>query len=422
MNKKTKELESLNLHMIKTNKFKTLFFELIFTSKIKKEEITINNLLIDNLLFSCKKYQTPKEMNIKKQDLYGAYYNGYSKRIGNLTSINFTMSILNPKYTEKEMLDESLEFFHEILFNPNIENNHFNEETFNLIKNNSAININMTKENKSYYSINKLKENMDKNSPISYKMEGYIEDLEKINSKDLYNQYKKLFKDYNIDLYVIGNFSYKEIEEKVSKYFKFNNKTKNYINNKITYNNYKQLPNEVIEQTNYNQSNLAIGYSLKKLTEKEKNYSMVIYNIILGNSAESKLFQNIREKKSYAYTINSLYRKTDNILIISAGISSKNYEDIKDAINKELEKLKDGNFSKKELENAKQLFITTLNEIDEYESSIIDYYYMTKYFDMRKIKTQIKNINDIKEEDIIKVAKKIKLDTIFLLKEEENEN
>lgn len=159
MNKKTKEIESLNLHMIKTNKFKTLFFELIFTSKIKKEEITINNLLIDNLLFSCKKYPTPKEMNIKKQDLYGAIYNGCSKRLGNLTSISFNMSILNPKYTEDNMLDESLEFFHEILFNPNIEDNHFNEENFNLIKNNNIININMTKENKQYYANNKLKEN-----------------------------------------------------------------------------------------------------------------------------------------------------------------------------------------------------------------------------------------------------------------------
>ena len=98
-------------------------------------------MLIDNLLFSCKKYDSAKKMSIKKQDLYGASLNGSTKRLGKNLVINLSMSILNPKYTEDIMLEESLDFYKEIILNPNVENNKFKEEIFNIIKNNLYIDI-----------------------------------------------------------------------------------------------------------------------------------------------------------------------------------------------------------------------------------------------------------------------------------------
>lgn len=418
---KNKEVGSLNLHMIKTTKFKSLFFNLIFTKKIEKEKITINNLLIDNLLFSCKKYDSAKKMSIKKQDLYGASLNGSTKRLGKNLVINLSMSVLNPKYTEETMLEESLEFYKEVILNPNIEKEKFNEEIFNLIKNNLYIDINSAKENKKYYTTSKLKENMDKTSPISYRMEGYLEDLEKITSENLYKEYKDLIGNSTIDLYVLGDFNFTEMEKLITKKIKLKPKKKIISDIRVNYKNPKDNPQEIIENSNYNQSTLSIGYSLENLTNKEKVYTMVLYNIILGNSPESKLFKNIREKKSYAYTINSTYKELDNVLTISAGINSKNYDDVVYSVQQEIENMKNGDFKEEEIESAKQLFISTLNEIEEYPTSIIDHHYSIYHYKRKKVVTQIKNIKEITKEEIIKVAKKVKLDTIYLLKEEEHE-
>ena len=418
---KNKEIGSLNLHMIKTTKFKSLFFDLIFTQKIEKDKITINNLLIDNLLFSCKKYDSAKKMSIKKQDLYGASLNGSTKRLGKNLVINLSMSILNPKYTEDIMLEESLNFYKEIILNPNIENNAFDEEIFNLIKNNIYIDIKSVNENKKYYALSNLKEGMDKTSPISYRMEGYIEDLDKITNKNLYKIYQKLLKDSVIDLYVVGDFDFKEMEKIITKKLKLKPKKKQISEIKVNYKNPKDNIQEIIEETNYNQSTLALGYSFKNLTNKEKEYTLVLYNIILGNSPDSKLFKNIREKKSYAYNISSNYKELDGILTISAGINSDNYMDTLRGIHHELENMKNGDISEKEIDSAKQLFISALNEIDEYPSSIIDHHYSIYHYKRKQIKTQIKNIKEITKEEIIKVAKKIELDTIYLLKEENHE-
>lgn len=54
------------------------------------------------------------------------------------------------------------------------------------------------------------------------------------------------------------------------------------------------------------QGKLVLGLDILNINEEEK-YAVSIYNIILGGSANSKLFQNVREKASLAYTAGSSY-------------------------------------------------------------------------------------------------------------------
>ena len=122
------DLNSYKLHLIKTDKFKSILFKIVFREEIKKENITMRNILVDNLVASTKDYPTRKLQAIKKQDLYGADIYGYNKRIGNHLLTEISMSILNPKYTEDSMLEESIAFFHSIIFNPNVYDNKFNKE------------------------------------------------------------------------------------------------------------------------------------------------------------------------------------------------------------------------------------------------------------------------------------------------------
>lgn len=408
------------LHLINTNKFKTLFFKIVFTSKVKKEEITIRNLLVDNLNFSCKNYPSKRQMNIKKQDLYGVDIYAVNKRIGNYFITEFGLSLLNPKYTEEIMLNESLDFFHNIIFNPNTCDDHFNDEIFNLTKENMKEDIKSIKENPNLYINRKLKESLG-DYPFSYQMDGYLEDLEQVTSKDLYSYYKDFLLNNNIDIFVVGNFNEKEILNILNDKFKFNINNKTITDYSIDYRNNKREIKEIIEESKFKQTKLAISCSMGNLTKQEKKYTAVLYNIILGNSPDSKFFKNIREKNSLAYSISSGFRRSDDILIINAGISIENYENVIKLIKKEMEDMRNGVFSEIDLENAKKLYISVINDVYEYESSISEYYYNLKYLELDKYEQEIIEVNKISKEDIIKTANKIKIDTIYLLKEEEYE-
>lgn len=418
MDYKTHE-EITNLHLIKTDKFKTILFKIVFTSKFNKDEITKRNLLVDNLCLSSKKYPSRREMNIIKQDLYGLDLYASSKRVGNYFVTEFNLSMLNPKYTEDEMLYLSFDFFHNILFNPNIDNNKFNEELFNLTKEYMKDEIKSIKENPNIYSNIKLRSLLG-DYPFSYHMEGYLSDLEKETPSSIYDYYKEFLTNNNVDMYLIGNCNDKYIDIIKDKFI-FNNQNRSINDFFIEYKNTKNKINEVKEESKFKQSHLSISCSLDNLTLKEKIYTVVLYNIILGNGPESKFFKNIREKYSYAYTISSSYRRADNILVINAGISLKNYDNVLIGIKEELDNMRKGYFSSNDLENAKKIYISVINDISEYASSISEYYYNMKYLKLKTIDEEIDIINSITKEEVILLAKKINIDTIFLLKEDEYE-
>ena len=146
------------------------------------------------------------------------------------------MFILNPKYTEQTMFKESLSFFKEIIFNPKMEDKSFDKETIRILKNNLKSLIISEKDKPNIYVRNRLYEEMT-DLPISYKMNGYIEDIDKINENTLLDNYKKLINNSNIDIYVVGNIEYEEIEEAIKDIFNFETKEKKLKDVNINYKN-----------------------------------------------------------------------------------------------------------------------------------------------------------------------------------------
>ena len=314
MNYIKKELPSYNLHMIKTNKFKSIYIEVIFGTEIKKENITITNFLSTLLTYSCKKYNTKIKFAKKMEDLYAASVFSSEYRLGECLNVDFNMRILNDKYTETGLFEKSIDFLNEILFNPNIEKEGFEEKSFSVVKHNEKTQIERFKEDKRSYAILKLFELYNENAAFSYNLKGYIEDLEKITPQSLYEFYKDFIKCNNIDIFIIGDIDFDYTEKIISNKIKFNN-NKSMINRFfIDYKKHREEVQKVVESDNTNQSKLAIACSLENITKYEKDYVLNLYNIILGGSADSKFFKNIREKFSLCYYIASGANKLDNLL------------------------------------------------------------------------------------------------------------
>ena len=77
-----------------------------------------------------------------------------------MQQFTFSISGTNPKYfnDEEYTISSILEYLNEIIFNPNIENNKFNEESFNMCLNRYKIALKTSMEDKNtlafYESIN----------------------------------------------------------------------------------------------------------------------------------------------------------------------------------------------------------------------------------------------------------------------------
>ncbi len=415
-----KDLASYNLHIIKTDKFKTINIRLVFHSPIIKEEITIRNVLCDMFMQSSKNYDSKRKLTIKCQDLYAATIETTNNRLGNYILTNFHLSLLNDKYTEEGNFEESLKFLSDIIFNPDVSNNRFKKDKLDIVKISATNNINSAKEDASSYSLMRMAEAYSKTSPISYRMLGYLEDLEKITEENLYKYYLKMLTKDFVDIFVVGDVTEEEIVPLIKKYFKF----KTVKRKKVPYIIDSKLRKKRLfakESIDNSQSKLAICNVTTSLSPYERFYPLTLYNIILGSGSDSKLFKNVREENSLCYTINSVANKLDNLLIIMAGIDKESYKKCLDLIDSNMQDMKKGKFSEKDIKIAKEYYLTALDEMLENESSIIDNYLMMELLGTDDFEEKRKKMLTCTKRDIIKVAKKVKMDTVFCLEGVKNE-
>lgn len=411
---KTIKKDNYNLHLIKNNNFKTVLIKTVFWDKIKANEITIRDMLIDNLLFSSKNYPTIKDMAIAKEELYASSLTGLTYRKGSYIISEINMSIIEDKYSENNLLEKALNFYFDVLNNPNVENDNFNSESFKINYESTKANITRLKENPRYYSLKKYRKLLG-NKVYSYPVEGTLKDLEKINTNNLYKYYNKFKETNNADIFIIGNFSFTQMEKLIDKLYKYPTKQGSIKNIELSYN--KDFTETKIK-SKFNQSVLMMGSSTNKLTQHEKKYESLIFNIIYGSSPNSKLFLNVREKHSYAYNIGSSFSRLDGTFIINAGISKENYENTKKQVLKELEEMKKGKFTEKDIKDAKEVIYGVLNEIEDYQNTILNYYFNILYLNDDAKEKQKQEIKNITKQDIINIANKIDIDTILLIEED----
>lgn len=414
-----KDKKTYKLHFIKTDKFKNVQIRVSFRNKIKKEEITIRNFLVSMLTFSTKKYKTKRELMLKSQDLYGVDISSKNTRLGKYMVSTFTLSTLEEKYTEKGNLEKCVQLLAEILFNPNVEKLKFDKESFSIIKENIETEIKSFKENTSAYSITRMFENMDIDAPFSYRMVGYYDDFKKITEENLYTYYKEFMRNNIIDIYVIGNFDTLEMENLIRENFKFYHLNKE-MNPYLEKSKMPKKVNKIVEVDDLSQSKLAIGCRYEDMDDFDLKYTLTLYNLILGVSTDSKLFTIVREKHSLAYYIYSRISKLDSILLIASGIESINFEKTLKLVKEQMDAMKKGEFSEEDINKAVTFFIAALEQLEDNQYEILENYVSMQLLGIDDIDTRKEKIKEVSKEDIKRIAKKVKIDTVYLLKGEKN--
>jgi len=418
MNYRKIDMGSYNLHFIKTKKFKTITMRVCLRDKIEKEEITLRNVLTSFLTCSTDTYRTKRELVLRAQDLYAVNVYTKSYRSGNFNMISFYLSMLNEKYTEKGMLKKSISFLSDIIFHPNFKDEEKYQEAYNYIYTSMESGIKGLKENTALYSTVRMLEEMDKDKPYAYHEHGYLEDLEKITKQSLEEYYKKVITSSLVDIYVIGDFDEDEMLSLLKEEMRFETFKRPKVSQIIEHETLPKRIKTKKEKIEGNQSKLSIGCKIGSLTEFERNYVLTLYNMILGNNSESKFFRIIREKYSYAYYVYSSLNKLDHLMLIRAGISKENFDHVIKLIKQLMKEMTTGEFTDDDLEMAKNSYLTFLKEIEDNENAIIETYLAKDLLNLDEIEDRKKEIMKVTKEDIIEVASKVKIDTVFLLEGE----
>lgn len=419
--KQTEIKKGIKLHTIKTEKFKTNLIAIMLTTKLDRENVTKNALIPAVLRRGTKNLTTQEEINKKLEEMYGASLDCGLDKTGDNQVLKFYIETVNDEFLPQEaenMLKISLEKIFEFVFNPYLENGCFKKEYVEQEKENIKQIIDGKIDNKARYSLDRCIEEMYKDQPYGLYKYGYVEDMKDINEKNLYEYYQQLINECKIDIFVSGI-----IDEETENIIKNNENIIKLKDREPQYNEPEIIAkksekvNDVQESMDVTQGKLIIGMDLD-IDDDNLRFDVMIYNSIFGGSANSKLFQNVREKASLAYTASSSYYRFKNNIFINCGIEIKNYEKALEIIKQQIEDMKKGDFTDEEVENAKKGIIASIKTIDDEQDTEITYFFGQELSKSKcNIEQYMQRISEVTKDKVVDVANKVSINTVYFLKD-----
>ncbi len=416
--------KNIRLNYIPMDKVKTTSVGVYIHRPLNHEDVSFNALLPRVLKHASKRFPSREELVKHLDNLYGATMGATVIKLGEDQVIYFDAETISDKYTpdNERLLSELLKLLMSVIFEPKASNGEFDKIIVEQEKKDAIDRIDAFVNDKRQYASNRCQAETARGTNYALLRLGDREVIKDITEKDLFDYYKSAITSSVIDIYICGIADINEAKEVISSFvegFDFNDAQ--VPETEILTRDIKEI-NNVCERMDVTQGKLSLGF-LTGITPTSKEISaLIVFNSIFGAGAHSKLFNNVREKLSLAYYASSSLEKYKGILTVNAGIEFENYQKAYDEILLQLDEIKNGNISDHEFTSSVNSIVNSYNSYYDDQRALATFY-LTEAVSGRNLTIDeiIEDIKKVSREDVINVAKKIKLDTVyFLAGKEEN--
>lgn len=421
---KRSSIGSVRLHVLPTDRFKTFAISAYIGAPLEEATVTPTALIPFVLRRGTESLPETKQFRERLDDLYGAGFGFDVYKRGDYQMVLFRMDIIQDEYVDESqsLLKQGLRFLGEAITSPAQENGRFLEKYVAQEKETLKKRLEAIINDKIRYAGERCLEEMCKNEPYRLNPLGRIEDLSAITADSLWQRYKEWLHHAPVDLYVVGNTTLAEVEEIVRSTFKFEDRP---APSAYRLTEPRHIPEEVqmvVERLDVTQGKLNLGLRANITYADDLYPAALMYNGVLGAYPHSKLFLNVREKESLAYYASSRLDGHKGILTIQSGIEIPNYEKAVDIIRQQLDAMKEGEISELELSQTRAMIANQLREIEDsaFEMVAFDFNNVLSGRE-RTVGGLIDEVDKVSIKDIRQAADRVKLDTIYFLRDRKGE-
>lgn len=410
-----------NLHTINVDNFRSCHFSLVFRYKFDEKKAIAFSMLADLLTDASKNYPSPKYVFRHTDSNYILDFYGSFTKVGKVMQTFIICDYVDPKYIDdKNYLDNTYKFIFDMLKNPLVKNNAFEEKTFNTVKNRLVSELLRLKEDNSFMSIHNAFKLFATDKSISFHAYDMIDFIKNITAEELYEYYLDLINNSSIDIFVTSSTPSKDIEKAVKKYFPFkNNKHVKY--NELVSSKKRFIPIKKVEKSSFKQSTLVMIFNIDNMSMYEREFVVPFYvNIINMGGLTSKLYRSLRGENSLCYNVTTNCYDRANCLVIKStlrvGCEAKAIRLVKKCVKDMKTKISDEEFI-----GAYYAYQRSLKEMVDSIGAINRLYMNTYYAGFSTYKTKLIKFKNVKINEIEELASKVKLNTIYVLKGDINE-
>ncbi len=415
--------QGIKAHFIKTDLYKTDLSCIILTTTLKRDTVTKNALIPFMLRRGTNRLPNQYLINKELENMYGASFNCGVDKMGDNVVLKFYIESIGNEYAlnGENILKMNIENLLDLVFDPVKNGNNLNKDFLEIEKDNLKKVIESKIDDKDSYALDNCISTMYGNNGFGLYKYGYSEDVDKITIEDISEYYEWLIQNSKIDIFISGNINEEETKKLLlenENIKKLKPRIENYtLNNEFT--ERKQIVEnvkEIQENMNVTQGKLVLGLDIVESMDNLQAVCLV-YNSILGDGANSMMFQNVREKASLAYSAKSTFVKQKLNIFIRCGIQIENYEKALELIKVQLENIKKGEFTEEDIDNAKTYLISGIKNVEEEQDTEVVFYIGQEISKTNiSLEEYIKRIEKVSKEDILKLANSININTVYFLR------
>lgn len=409
-------IKGVHLHFIQSEKFKTNKIKVRFSAPMSEKTIAGRVLTASMLETSNALYPTSQAFREKLANLYGANYSTSLSRRGLVHYLDINLSFVRDQFlSRKNMLaDEMLDFLKASLFFPLSNGKAFDAKTFEIEKRNVLTDLKAEIENHFYHAHRELNNLFYDLPEMRIPRVATIELVEKETAETSFAAFQQMLNQDQIDFFFIGDFNEIAVREKIQE-FQFSEREQPL---QLSYQqNYSNITREKLEQRDVHQSIVELAYHFSSQYGDRSHLPLIVLNGLLGGFAHSKLFVNVREKESLAYTISSSFDIFSGLMRIYAGIDRANRTKTIALINRQILDLKRGHFTDEELEQTKNMLKNSILLAQDRQNTLIERAYMSSVLGKKflSLEAWLKALENVSKADLIEAAQQLKLQAIYFM-------
>lgn len=386
MNYETSTLcHGADLHVISRDTFKTDFIMITFTLPLEEETAAHYALLPAVLCRGSEPYPTLEALAMRLDTLYNAGIAGRAHKRGDTQAVTFQLRCLEedviPPEDENEgpILHALMDTFCSVLFSPLTENGGFLPSYVEGEKKNLCEAIRARINNKAAWALSRLDEEMFAGDRYGVSARGTEETAARVTPQSLYDRYLAMLSHAPVSVTYVGKRETDAVKQVLSAFtarlLAYRSADGSLYSAGTSVLRQAAHPlREVEEAMDIRQSRLCIGYRTGHVLSDGDFYRFALFSELLGGSASSKLFMEVRERRGLCYDCGCYPEAQKGVLYISCGISADALEEARAAIEAQIAAIRDGDVTEEEFSAAKKSLVSGYREIEDSAAAIAVWY------------------------------------------------
>ncbi|HNY68540.1 MAG TPA: pitrilysin family protein [Bacillota bacterium] len=412
-----------DLHTLRTTKFKTNLLAAVLQSDLSVDGATRNALLGQVLRRGTRRWPNTADFMRNLDDLYGTSVTADVAKKGERHMLMFAVGVVNDAYLGggDEMLRKGFGILRELMVEPAAEGSGLRADYVAQEKINLRRRIESILDDKQAYAFRRCNEEMCKAERYAVSKLGRVEDIDAITPGSLAEWHARAVSEYPMDIFAIGDIEHERAVEMATEAFRGLVRRPRPAGPASTQGpEPSSEPRRIVERMPVSQGHLVMGYRTG-ITFASSDYPALLFaNGVYGGYTHSKLFQNVRERASLAYFASSGIETTKGLMWVNAGIDFDAFDTAVGIIEAQLDDVRRGVITTTEMENTRRGLIRDIEMMRDQPSSLMDLALAGIVNGCPVTSEHLKQcISQVSVEDVMRVAREIRLDTVYFLRNEE---